>query len=132
MFFRNFFIIFQCYNHIFLPNFPNSYSKMQIVDNQFTLHSKSITVLIWYQFFVVKCFFITQWFSQLWCIANYLNYKELLQRGCTFCVYLYLGHDILHPYEDKVDHCKTFFLSIICRMQSFSASLVVNKHSWET
>ena len=54
--FSEFFIIFQCYNHIFLPNFPNSYSKMRIVDNQFTLHSKSITVLVsifcgWRMFF---------------------------------------------------------------------------------
>ena len=53
------FTFFTCCNHIFLPNFTKSYFTMQIVDNKFILHPKSITVLVCCQIFVVKgCFFI--------------------------------------------------------------------------
>ena len=34
MFFSEFFMIFHCYNHRFLPNLTKSYSKKQIVDKK--------------------------------------------------------------------------------------------------
>ena len=45
--------------------------KMEIVDNKLILHPKSITVLVWFQSFMVKaCFFIIQWLYQLWSITK--------------------------------------------------------------
>ena len=39
-------MIFHCCNHRFLPNLIKSSSKMQIVDNKFILHPKSVTVFL--------------------------------------------------------------------------------------
>ena len=30
----------------------------------------------------------------------------------AFCLYLFLGHDLSHPYDEKVDLCKTFFFPV--------------------
>ena len=60
--FSIFFMILYCYNHIF-AKLQKNYFKMQIMDNQFILHSKCITILTWCQIFVIKgCFFTKKWF----------------------------------------------------------------------
>ena len=50
--------VFHNYNNRFVVNVTKFCSKLQIVDNPFTLHPKSITVLVCCQIHVVKgCFF---------------------------------------------------------------------------
>ena len=124
MWFLCIFIIFDCYGPIFLPN-PNSILFWNANCVQ-SIHfaPKKYHRIAWCQIFVVKrCFFIIQWFSQFWCISKLFKLCGVTVKQLAFCLYLFLGHDLSHPYDEKVDLCKTFFFfcSFYCRMQSFFA-----------
>ena len=88
VFFTIVFWIFHFYNHKYLTNFIKSYSKMQIMDNQFILHSKSITELVCCQFFMVKgCFFKNSDFLVLMyqqIVQNIGSYREEAGILCIF------------------------------------------------
>ena len=78
-----FFHILQDFSQLqnrFLINVTKFCSKLQIVDNPFTLHPKSITVLICCQIYVVKgCFF-----------HNMVDFGIIFVHEIVFFLYIYL------------------------------------------
>ena len=100
---------------------------MQIVHNQFYLHPKSITVLVWGQNFVVKgCFFYNTVIFSIFCISKLFKLQGGTERRLAFCVCLYLGHDLLYPQEEKVIFVKHFFFLLLLLYVEWSHFLPSN------
>ena len=87
---------------------------------------KSLSWFFVENFLIKSCFFIIQWFSQFWCMSKLFRMWGATVMRLALCVYLYLGHDCLHLYEEKVDLSKTVFIQLPY------TTWVVNKHLYET
>ena len=100
---------------------------MQIVHNQFYLHPKSITLLVWGQNFVVKgCFFYNTVIFSIFCMSKLFKLQGGTERRLAFCVCLYLGHDLLYPQEEKVIFVKHFFFLLLLLYVEWSHFLPSN------
>ena len=125
--FSVFFLIFHCYNHRFLPNFTRNCSKTQIVDNEFILLPKGITVVVWCQILI----FVENIFL-LWDKKTYFYMESII----PIRKYSSMNRQLFQPYYKWLHRCpifcwekwfcsfvkyfSVFVPSIICKMKSFS------------
>ena len=103
MWFLCIFMIFDRYNPTFLTKSNKLCSEMQIADNQFILHPKSIAVLACCQIFVFKgCLHNTVTFSILVHYQIIQIIESYSEDAGILWIYLYLGHEFLCRYKEKI------------------------------
>ena len=120
------FMIFDKCSHIFLPNSDNMLFWDANCGQSIHFAPQNHWVGFVENFLIKSCFFIIQWFSQFWCMSKLFRMWGATVMRLALCVYLYLGHDCLHLYEEKVDLSKTVFIQLPY------TTWVVNKHLYET